>query len=250
MYDKRKYKNESSGRYGEPFISKYLNENICYFSRQDENGENKKGLRKAVEISREKYGFTYMIFVDGGEDSLVLQSKDCNQGSEVSDPFEGGDAILMSSLDGLPNIIQAVISVGIDIDKTSFQNNLKMLKEKNYYYGRVNIRTGEKEDYKLDHILSFDRDYLKDYFNIAEEILVLKDEHLEERPKRTESHTGTTTYHALKGNNTVVRTFVKWEPIQNDGKKGIQVDPEYCWMYFFDMTGIEKLKKELNKKFL
>lgn len=236
-------------RYGEPFISKYLQEKLIFFSRNGKEGKtDKKGLREAVEKSIEKFGFTHLFFVDGGGDSLVLQSSDCNQGSEVTDPFEGGDAVLMSALEGIPNVIQAVIAVGIDIDKTAFQNNLKVLKERRQYYGRVNIKTGEKDEYKLEDVLSFDQEYLKSYFSLAEEILVLKEEHLKEKPKRTESHTGTTTYHALKDNNTIVRTYVGWEPIQEDGSRGIKVDPDYCWMYFFDMTGIEKLKKELNKK--
>jgi hypothetical protein len=96
-----------------------------------------------------------MIFVDGGGDSLILQPSDAGETAETSDPFDGGDAQLLEAVQGLPNIIQAIVAVGLDINPMSFHNNITMLRDRGAYYGRVHLRTGFKEDYTLDPILSF-----------------------------------------------------------------------------------------------
>jgi hypothetical protein len=41
----------------------------------------------------------------------------------------------------------------LDIDEEAFQENVKMLEERGAYYGRVNLRTGEQEKYRLGKIL-------------------------------------------------------------------------------------------------
>ena len=55
------------------------------------------------------------------------------------------------------------------------------------------------------------------------------------------------TYHALKGNYGLKRTFVPWEPISKDGVQGIQVNEGHCWVYFFDLRAIEQLKIDLKQ---
>jgi hypothetical protein len=42
------------------------------------------------------------------------------------------------------------------------------------------------------------------------------------------------------------RTFVEWEPVKDNGEKGMLIEKDFSWIYFFDLTGIEKLKIEFN----
>jgi hypothetical protein len=139
--------------------------------------------------------------------------------------------------------------MGLDIKEDGFHNNLKTLEERKGYFGKVNLRTGEKESYRLGQLIKFEKtNFLKHYFDFAKKILVLTEEDLKLKGehKKTMSHTGTVTYHALKGEFGVHRTFVAWEPKQKDGKKGVDVKPEHCWMYFFDPRKVEQLKLDMN----
>lgn len=75
----------SGGRYAEPRIAELLGERICYFGRAygDQRDCDTRRLRAAVETARERFGFDTIMLVDGGGDSLVLQSSDANHGSCV-----------------------------------------------------------------------------------------------------------------------------------------------------------------------
>lgn len=74
-------------------------------------------------VYREKFHFDDIIFVDGGGDSLILESSDANSGSEyvlsnlvhsflpiadhhfrTTDPFKGGDSELLKSIVGLQGV--------------------------------------------------------------------------------------------------------------------------------------------------
>lgn len=154
------------------------------------------------------------------------------------------------------------------------------------YFGRVNLRTGEKEDFTLGHLLAFKpgyadrqvlyspptlhamRSFLDRYFALASEVLVLQESQLKHAPKpgeaveRLPSHTGTVTYHALKGEFGRHRTFVPWEPRNAAGEKGVNVHADHCWMcdshfaslpcsrrrlrYFFDASKVEEVKLARN----
>lgn len=233
------------GRYVEPRLSSYLQCDILYFCRSDG-----KSLRDAVLTAKEKFGIDYIFFVDGGGDSLVLRSEDCNSGSETTDPFKGGDAELITAVNGIPDIYQAVIAVGLDIDVTRFNTNLTLLKQQNAYFGRVNLATGSTDDYNLAHIFELPQSYnaqtvLRDYFTCASDLLVLQASHQDDT-KRMPSHTATVTYHALRGEFGQHRTFVSWEPVHLDGTRGPIVKPSHQFMYFFDITGVDNLKKKLN----
>ena len=67
----------------------------------------------------------------------------------------------------------------------------------------------------------------------------MEDSQLRHAPKpgdkvdRLPSHTATVTYHALKGEYGMHRTYVPWEPKNEAGEKGVNVTPEHCWMYAF-----------------
>jgi hypothetical protein len=56
------------------------------------------------------------------------------------------------------------------------------------------------------------------------------------------------TYHAINGNFGLQRTFVPWEPRRMDGSRGVIVDEEHPWLYFFDPSVVEQVKLELNKR--
>jgi hypothetical protein len=232
------------GRYIEPRLSSILNEDILYFSRKYENSTDVNRLRESIEKSQSEYGFSSMIFVDGGGDSLILREDDAIQSSQEKNPFKGGDAETLSALRDIPNAYLAIISAGLDISEEDFQRNVELLDKRNAYFGRVDIVNGKKEDYKLNHLLEFHPGFLGDYFNLAKNILVLSEEDFN-KPGKMKSHTAVVTYHALSGHFGLQRTYVRWEPTA-DGKKGVIVKPEYRWMYFFDAGKIEGLKRELN----
>jgi hypothetical protein len=184
-------KNPTTSRYVEPRICEILDEKILFFSRNVET-ENKekwnfsaKDLNDSIRIAIEKFQISHVFFVDGGGDALVLESSDTNEGSETIDPFKGGDAQLMQGAEGIPNIFQISVCVGLDIDLAAFQKNVKLLKEIGGYFGRVNLFTGEKDNYQLDHLLSFNsKDFLNDYFKLADQVLVINEDQLKEYPKR------------------------------------------------------------------
>jgi len=137
--------------------------------------------------------------------------------------------------------------VGLDINTEGFKKNVSRLKENGGYYGRVNIATGEYDDYQLQHILSFEEvsEYMKNYFEHAEKVLVLEPKDFD-NPKKMKSHTATVSYHALKGHYGIQRTYVPWEPTLPDESRGVLVSPDHGWMYFFSATAVEDLKNELN----
>jgi hypothetical protein len=99
-----------------------------------------------------------------------LKRSDATKESETSSPFDGGDAQLLAALHRSnikANLYQAIIcncvgllvtkptaAVGLDISVKGFHENLEILKKRGAYYGRVNMRTGEKEDYTLGTRLS------------------------------------------------------------------------------------------------
>ena len=59
----------------------------------------------------------------------------------------------------------------MDVDEQSFQENIRLLKEKGGYYGRVNLATLEKEDWQLDHLLKLESNaFLKPYFELCEKV--------------------------------------------------------------------------------
>jgi len=241
---------DMKGRYIEPTIANKMQEEILFFSRNYESKADIPRLAEAFRKAVDQFGISDIIFVDGGGDSLILESEDASHGSETNDPFKGGDAETMAAIHSLSdlkcNIYHAAISIGLDINVEGFQKNVKKLAEKGAYFGRVNMKTGEKDAYKLDHLIKFESTHKDDFFALADKVLVLGEADFNNKSKM-KSHTATVTYHALKGNYGIQRTFVPWEPV-TDGKPGVEVKPEHCWMYFFDARAVEQLKIDLNKK--
>ena len=90
--------------------------------------------------------------------------------------------------------------MGLDVDVEGFKNNVKLLKERGGYYGRINLHTGESEDYTFSHVLNWNGklDFLEAYFKLAESVVVLDSKDNKDK-KKMQSHTATVTYHALKG---------------------------------------------------
>ncbi|MBI2102779.1 DUF1152 domain-containing protein [Candidatus Woesearchaeota archaeon] len=235
----------SRGRYPEPRLAALLNEPILYFAREYDQKRDLSRMRTGIETARKQLGIAEMIFVDGGGDSLVLRTGDAIAVSEEQDPFAGGDADVLAGLAGLSQTYLGVVAVGLDVDERRFQENIALLAQRGGYFGRVNLKTGDKEDYTLDHILSFEKGYLERYFELAENVLVLS-ERDQNDPTKMKSHTAVVTYHAMKGNFGVQRTYVDWEP-EVEGRRGVIVKSEHCWMYFVDAGMIHPLKLELNK---
>jgi hypothetical protein len=232
------------GRYCEPKISKYLNEEMVFFS----TSENKDSalLKKAFLDFRDLNQMKYMFFVDGGGDSLIFRSEDACDESEETDPFLGGDSICLKALDGIVGSYLAVVSVGLDIKSEYFMKNLDRLSALGAYYGKVNLASGKTENFLLEELFDFKKENLEKYFDLAENILVLSEIDLKNKNK-TKSHTAVVTYHALMSNFGIKRTYVDWEP-KTDGKPGVLVKPEHQWMYFFKADRLHKLKEELNIK--
>lgn len=234
------------GRYVEPQVSSFLGKNVLLFSQS--NGP--EGLSLALTEARTTQDISHMLFIDGGGDSLIIKSSDASHDSETTDPFKGGDATSLAAIRNISNVYLGIISVGLDIRKEAFDENIERLKKMDGYYGRVNLATGEKKDYRLEHILGFNRNFLPKYFALAENILVLGEEDLAPRGftknGKTLSHTAVVTYHALKGNFGHQRTYVPWEPTTTAGDKGVIVTPEHQWMYFVAPDKVEQLKRELN----
>jgi len=256
------------GRYIEPRVSEVIEEPIIFFSRMlathEAQAKNESKLEKeqrittlqnSVQLVMKRFGIEQMIAVDCGGDSLILEIGDYPNAS----PFSGGDAEMLSALRGIPNVILGILSPGIDINLDAFKKNVNLLRERGAYYGRINMATGEKQEWTLknDWFLpnrnsefSILEDpamaYLSDYFQFCETILRLNDEDQTNSLKQN-SHTAVIAYHALKGNYGIKRTYVSWEPITN-GVPGFDVKPDYAWIYFFNAAEIEILKLELNIK--
>ncbi|HLD04727.1 MAG TPA: DUF1152 domain-containing protein [Candidatus Nanoarchaeia archaeon] len=234
-----------NGRCVEPKIAAALGKDILLFSRRKESEREVEGLAEA--IADMEHLFSDMFFVDGGGDSLILKKEDAIAESEYKDPFQGEDAVSLAALTQFPNAYLAVISVGLDISEEAFRRNVDLLSERGAYFGRVNLVSGEKEGRSLEgleRVIQFQSGFLDRYFTLAEKILVLKEEDIAD-PSKTKSHTAVVAYHALKGNFGLQRTFVRWEPTV-DGQKGVLVNPEHQWMYFFKASAVHPLKKELN----
>lgn len=192
-------------------------------------------------------GFNKVVFVDGGGDSLIVRASDSPTNE---DPFKGGDAEMLRAIRGRAGVVQAIISVGLDIKEKNFLETIEQLKQRGGYYGSVNLVTGEKRDYTLSSLFSFETFgqksvWMQEYFNLCEKILVLREEDLQDAQKMM-SHTAVVTYWALKEKYGVHRTFVQWEPTQPDGTRGVLVKPEHCWMYFVDPTALEDLKTHIH----
>eukprot|EP01116_Phalansterium_solitarium_P024389 TRINITY_DN8932_c0_g1_i1.p1 TRINITY_DN8932_c0_g1~~TRINITY_DN8932_c0_g1_i1.p1 ORF type:complete len:315 (+),score=86.19 TRINITY_DN8932_c0_g1_i1:1001-1945(+) len=237
----------STHRYAEFHMARLTGSPVAFFSRRYSNGRDLPRLADAVQKAESALGVSAFVFVDGGGDSLILRPTDVGDTSESADPYKGGDAEIMHALlhchTDAP-VYQAVIAMGLDVGPEAFHNNVAMLKERGGYFGRVNLKTGEEDGYTLGHLLSFGSNFVDAYFKAAESVLVLTEADLTNSQK-VKSHTATVVYHALKGNYGLRRTFVPWEP-NIDGTPGVVVKPEHCWMYFFDMRAIERLKNELN----
>ncbi|MFC1697278.1 DUF1152 domain-containing protein [Nanoarchaeota archaeon] len=232
-------------RYWEPKISEYLNEDVLYFARRFQDEVNIIRLSEAINTAKKQFEIDELLFVDGGGDSLILTPNDISGTSDITtNPFAGGDSKVLAALSYVDKAYLGVISVGLDVNLDGFQDNIDRLRSRNAYFGRVNLRTGEKEDYQLDHVVDFSKDYLDNYFNLSSKFLIMKEEDIG-NPEMTNSHTGVVTYHTLNGNFGHKRTYVPWEPVI-DGKKGVIVEPDHSWMYFFDATEIHKLKIDLN----
>ncbi len=227
----------------EPQLASLLNKSLAFFSAIPEESERLSAAFNQVKKERD---LETLLFIDGGGDSLILTPDDGIKESENTDPFEGGDAITLQALEKVPCSYLGVISVGLDISEKAFHTNIERLAQQKGYLGRMNMATGQKEDYALPINLEFNQNALNNYFKLAENILVLTPQDLQD-PKKIKSHTAVVTYHALKGNFGLQRTYVEWEPQIND-QPGVIVKPEHQWMYFLSPEKIQQLKRKLNPK--
>ena len=228
------------GRFIENLIAEHTGRKLAYFSRNHKGKADPNRLRDTIIA----LGHDQRIFVDGGGDSLILKEGDACEGSETSDPFEGGDAETLEALSGLRNCYLAIVSVGLDIDKYRFKSNVELMEREGAYLGRINPVTSEKESFKLEGLINFDKCSLERYFRLVEAVLVLDEIDLN-NPRKRMSHTATVTSHAMKGNFGTRRTYTPWELSIGD-RKGTNVKPEHRWIYFFDAGKLHEIKKKLN----
>ncbi|KAL9650283.1 hypothetical protein ABK040_014937 [Willaertia magna] len=249
----------SKGRYYEPTIAKELKENV-YLLSTDTSDYNQIRSETA-------------IYVDGGGDSLITTKEDCIDQIH-SDPFLGGDALLLAAIHHLANtglvnhvnFFQAVIAVGLDVNVKGVNSNLKELNEN--YFGKINFSTGKIRDTKIENetiksllfqLFSNENirtQALEKYFTVSEKYLVLTEEHFKQYekekkqnispPSRFPSHTATVTYHSLKNNFGIQRTFVPWEPKLTGKQKGVMVNNKHQWMYLVNPVALENLKIKKN----
>ena len=86
------------------------------------------------------------------------------------------------------------------------------------------------------------------YLKIAGDVLVWKDEHVQDSD-RTMSHTAVTTFHALAGRiGERYRTYVSWEPVDlESGERGVYIDEFLQWIFFVNPTEVENLKSIYNR---
>lgn len=240
------------GRYIEPRVSKILGEDVVFFSRRYNGKYSKTFLRNAVIAAKKELDLSHIFFIDGGGDSLILRSKD--SGRSNYNVFKGGDAELLAAIRGISDVYMAVMSPGLDIKYHAFKENKKIIKNHEGYFGRVNLLKKKHYGYKLGHIIPLMNISLDPYFKFAEKVLVLKNEDLNNK-KKMPSLTATVTYHALKGNFGLCRTFVSWENIvgpdiegnpTGEWQIGTIVKPRHSRIYFFDPIVVENLKVQLR----
>ena len=242
-------------------VSKLTRSSILLFSTRYRKKLDIVRLSQAFKDARvplREEKLNYLFFVDGGGDSLIFRREDAKD-SEFDDPFEGGDAHSLAALEDFENAYLCVISKGLDIKVDAFERNRKLLQERGHYFGRVNLATGEKEDFQLEDLVGFDessvegligigknRSYLNVYNGLAQRTLLLRKDDFKKPDGRMVSHTATVTYHAMNGEFGPQRTFVDWEPNLSEGRKGVRVTKGHQWMYFFDAGAIHRIKKEIN----
>ena len=271
------------GRYLEPTLASVLNENIFLMTgsptdthsnikQNDEHWNGIENLKEGLKDVVQRYELTDLIVVDGGGDSLILKPSDSIDKIHSS-VFAGGDAVVLSALHKLSqempqlNLIQGIISVGLDVNRKAFKQNIKAIAHRGGYFGRINFATGKDKDTRK-HSNEFvnavtrylfgneciRKNVLEKFFELSEQYLVLQEDHLpqsriisnETRPTRFMSHTAVVTYHALKGNFGLRRTFVPWEPKLQQGK-GVMVEEDHQWMYLVNPAIAEMLKISQNR---
>ena len=138
----------------------------------------------------------------------------------------------------------AVVAVGLDVDSEAFARNVAALRERNAYFGRVNLRSGELSDeWSGESVLPLSAlDEARDaYLSLAQRVLVLSEADLADASK-TRSHTATVAFRAVSGHFGKHRTFVEWEPVDADGERGVDVSDDHAWLYLFDAVQVEQLK--------
>lgn len=117
---------------------------MIYFYRNDNStSHDPPSLRLAMRHCLSRLHLEEIVLVDGGGDSLILRVEDASEGSETTDPFEGGDAATLASVTGLGFCSQAIVSVGLDVKRERFDVNLEELARRGGYGGSVNPVTGE-----------------------------------------------------------------------------------------------------------
>ena len=189
---------------------------------------------------------------------MILAHGDACKNSETTDPFDGGDADVLAAVRQAHcdsggkkwSALLAVVAMGLDVDMTAFARNVERLSKRNAYFGRINLLTGETADGWNDHIGAtlLPSDALDqaraDYLALAAKVLVLNEADLTDQSK-TKSHTAVVSFHAISGNFGLQRTFVPWEPVHDDGSRGVHVSEQHSWLYLFDAVQVENLKREL-----
>jgi hypothetical protein len=233
------------GRFVEAELARILQEDVLYLARDYERDTfDSARLRREVIRLRKKLAIDKHFMLDTGGDALVLREGDAIAESEEQDPFEGGDALVLSALAELPETYVAVAGVGLDVNVERFHTNRKELAKIGAYFGHVNLATNDTGDLELGDCFRFSEKTLAEYLSVAERILVLEEGHREVRG-RVVSHTAVSLYNAVKGNYGRVNTFAgEYNPAGGFA----QVGEGHRKVYFFRAGEIERLKREYTEE--
>lgn len=242
------------GRYPEATLARLLNEDVLLMSSRKSGVDNPNELARTLTYVIRN--FDALFFVDTGGDSLIMRCEDASSESEFANPFSGGDAITLAAISRMNTkkpILQAIIAPGLDIDKKAFHANIDFLRQNDAYFGAVNVRTAEKDNYLLDDFCSWTGEFRSKYVDIAKEILALTEidakrsnETSNNERKRWQSHTAIIAYYALTAQFGLRRTYMPWEPTSAAGERGVNVTAEHCWMYVVDPRTVEREKLRIR----
>jgi len=232
-------------RYCEAQLARVLGESILYFGQRVGDGYNIGSLRGAIKRAAQQYGFTHMLFVDCGGDSLTFLPSDATEYSGTSDPFVGGDARSLEALSGVANAHLGVAAMGLDVDKSGAQANLRYLSIRNQTLGKLDLRfgeSGETREYRFP--IDFNAQGIQEYLNVVESIVKLKPED-EHDSKKFVSLTAPVLYHAIRGNYGPQYTAARWA----QGQSGtVDVELSYAQMHIMCADKLHDIKSEINRR--
>jgi len=222
----------------ETIIPNRIKEEVLLFSRMNEEGRfQSEELDEAVNAAVSQFNIKDIFFLDVGGTSLALSKDDVNRLAlplcDVASNHFIQSLVSSSLAKNLP-IYHAVLAP-VWLNQKKFKENLELIEANNGYYGRVNLKTGQQDKFKLGNIFQFTPGCLDYYLDLAEHLLQREDEH---NHKKVHSCTCAAIYNALRphyGFKKMKRPCI--------ADLDLATTPEdHCWLYFFDARVVAKLR--------